>query len=102
MLGSPAADDIVADFAKSLSSKEQLGKGEFTDYLSVSFSATGYVINANGPSSLETEDTLLRLDRTFTRICLAMSMTMLFLENTLIVSPILPLTMVRLTVKLHY
>ncbi|WP_454440610.1 alkaline phosphatase family protein [Vibrio bathopelagicus] len=81
---SPAADDIVADFAKSLISKEQLGKGEFTDYLSVSFSATDYVIHANGPSSLETEDTLLRLDRTFADLFSYVD-DYVGLENTLIV-----------------
>ena len=35
-----------------------------TDYLSVSFSSTDYVGHVFGPSSLESEENLLRLDRT--------------------------------------
>jgi predicted AlkP superfamily pyrophosphatase or phosphodiesterase len=35
-----------------------------TDYLAVSFSSTDYVGHLFGPSSLEAEDNLLRLDRT--------------------------------------
>jgi Type I phosphodiesterase / nucleotide pyrophosphatase len=43
---------------------EQLGQHGVTDYLSVSFSSTDYVGHLFGPSSLEMEDNLLRLDRT--------------------------------------
>ena len=42
---------------------EQIGQDAVTDYLSVSFSSTDYVGHIFGPSSLETEDNLLRLDR---------------------------------------
>ncbi|GAM64237.1 alkaline phosphatase [Vibrio ishigakensis] len=37
---SPAGDEITADFASILLQQEQLGKGEVTDYLAVSFSLT--------------------------------------------------------------
>ena len=39
-----------------------------TDYLSVSFSATDYVGHVFGPSSLESEDNLLHLDRTLAEL----------------------------------
>ncbi|SDE71534.1 alkaline phosphatase family protein [Ruegeria marina] len=60
----PAADEITADFAKTLIDRENLGDDEITDFLGVSFSVTDYVGHFFGPSSLEAEDNLLRLDRT--------------------------------------
>ena len=42
---------------------EELGKDDIPDYLSISFSSTDYVGHLFGPSSLETEDQILRLDR---------------------------------------
>ena len=59
---SPAGDELTLDFAKMLIERESLGKDEVTDYLSVSFSSTDYVGHLFGPSSLEAEDNLLRLD----------------------------------------
>ncbi|CAA0121343.1 Alkaline phosphatase PhoV [Halioglobus japonicus] len=61
---SPAGDELVLDFAKSALVEEQLGKDSVTDYLSISFSSTDYVGHVFGPSSLESEDNILRLDRT--------------------------------------
>jgi predicted AlkP superfamily pyrophosphatase or phosphodiesterase len=61
---SPAGDRIVLDFAKQALVGEQLGADETTDYLAVSFSSTDYVGHVFGPSSLEAEDNILRLDRT--------------------------------------
>ena len=52
----------MLDFAKQALVGEQLGKDEITDYLSVSFSSTDYVGHVFGPSSLEAEDNILRLD----------------------------------------
>ena len=60
---SPAGDDLTLAFAKTLIDAEQIGQDAVTDYLSVSFSSTDYVGHIFGPSSLETEDNLLRLDR---------------------------------------
>jgi predicted AlkP superfamily pyrophosphatase or phosphodiesterase len=60
---SPAGDELVLDFTKSLLVEERLGLDETTDYLSVSFSSTDYVGHVFGPSSLEAEDNILRLDR---------------------------------------
>jgi len=59
---SPAGDALTLDFAKALIEAEQIGQDEVTDYLSVSFSSTDYVGHLFGPSSLEAEDNLLRLD----------------------------------------
>ena len=61
---SPAGDDLTLAFAKALIDAEQIGQDELTDYLSISFSSTDYVGHVFGPSSLEMEDNLLRLDRT--------------------------------------
>lgn len=60
---SPAGDELVLDFTKALLVEESLGVDETTDYLSVSFSSTDYVGHVFGPSSLEGEDNILRLDR---------------------------------------
>jgi len=60
---SPAGDDLTLDFAKTLITQEKMGADETPDYLSISFSSTDYVGHLFGPSSLESEDNLLRLDR---------------------------------------
>jgi predicted AlkP superfamily pyrophosphatase or phosphodiesterase len=43
--------------------KEELGKDEITDFLTV-FSPTDYVGHLLGPRSMELQDTYLRLDQT--------------------------------------
>jgi len=59
----PAIDELTLEFAKLVIEQEKLGAGEATDFFAVSFSATDYVGHLFGPSSLETEDNILRLDR---------------------------------------
>ena len=81
---SPAGDELVLDFAKTLLVEEQLGKDDTTDYLSVSFSSTDYVGHIFGPSSLEAEDNILRLDRTLADL-LDFVDKKVGIENTLIV-----------------
>ncbi|WNC66874.1 alkaline phosphatase family protein [Thalassotalea nanhaiensis] len=61
---SPFGDEMTAGFAKQLIHHEQLGQDNVTDYLAVSFSATDYIGHFFGASSLESEDNILRLDRT--------------------------------------
>jgi predicted AlkP superfamily pyrophosphatase or phosphodiesterase len=61
---SPAGDELTAEFAKAVIENESLGADAVPDYLAVSFSSTDYVGHLFGPSSLESEDNLLRLDRT--------------------------------------
>ena len=65
---SPAGDELTLEFAKALIKNENLGQDDVTDYLSVSFSSTDYVGHIFGPSSLESEDNLLRLDRTLAEL----------------------------------
>ncbi len=80
----PAIDELTLDFAKELINREKLGAGEATDYLAVSFSATDYVGHLFGPSSLESEDNILRLDRVLASFFAFLDET-IGLENTLIV-----------------
>jgi len=61
---SPAGDELTLDLAKVLIEAEAVGADEVTDYLSISFSSTDYVGHVFGPSSLESEDNIKRLDRT--------------------------------------
>ena len=81
---SPFGDEMTADFAKTLIDAEGLGDDDVTDYLAVSFSVTDYVGHFFGPSSLEAEDNLLRLDRTLADF-FAYVDAEVGLENTLIV-----------------
>jgi predicted AlkP superfamily pyrophosphatase or phosphodiesterase len=62
----PVGDALTLDFAKALIENEQLGRNPSgaPDYLQISFSSTDYIGHLFGPSSLETEDNILRLDRT--------------------------------------
>jgi len=62
----PIGDVLTLDFAKALVKNEKLGQnpsGE-PDYLQISFSSTDYIGHLFGPSSLESEDNIMRLDRT--------------------------------------
>lgn len=81
---SPAGDELVLDFAKKALVEEQLGMDDVTDYLSVSFSSTDYVGHMFGPSSLEAEDNILRVDSAIADL-LATVDEQVGLENTLIV-----------------
>jgi predicted AlkP superfamily pyrophosphatase or phosphodiesterase len=65
---SPAGDELTLDFAKALIDAEKIGQDEVTDFLAVSFSSTDYVGHVFGPSSLEAEDNMLRLDRTLANL----------------------------------
>ncbi len=81
---SPAGDELTLAFAKELIRQEQLGQDDVPDFLGVSFSSTDYVGHIFGPSSLETEDNLLRLDRSLADL-LAFVDQQVGLQNTLIV-----------------
>ena len=81
---SPAGDELCLKFAEELVVKEDLGKDDIPDYLSISFSSTDYVGHIFGPSSLESEDNLLRLDRTLSEL-FAFIDKQVGLKNTLIV-----------------
>ena len=81
---SPAGDELTLDFAKALLVNEEVGKDEITDFLSISFSATDYIGHVFGPNSLESEDNLLRLDRTLAELITFVDKEV-GLENTLLV-----------------
>jgi predicted AlkP superfamily pyrophosphatase or phosphodiesterase len=65
---SPVGDDLTLSFTEALIDGEKLGQGPNIDYLSVSFSSTDYVGHFLGPSSLQSEGNLLRLDRTLAEL----------------------------------
>jgi hypothetical protein len=81
---SHAGDELTLDFAKTLLDAEGLGQDEVPDFLAVSFSSTDYVGHLFGPSSLESEDNILRLDRALADL-LAHVDDRVGLENTLVV-----------------
>jgi len=60
---SPFGDDVLLDFTRALVSAESIGHDDVTDYLSVAFSSCDYIGHRYGPSSLEYEDEILRMDR---------------------------------------
>ena len=70
--------------AKAVIDNEKLGSGEATDYLAISFSSTDYVGHIFGPSSLEAEDNMLRLDKTLASLFKYVDKKV-GLDNTLIV-----------------
>ncbi len=59
----PYGNTLTRELAIEAIRKEDLGKDDVTDFLSISFSSTDYVGHAYGPLSVEVEDTYLRLDR---------------------------------------
>lgn len=63
LAATPFGDELTADFAKTLIREEKLGQGPRTDFLAVGFSATGSIGRLFGASSLEAEDTILRVDK---------------------------------------
>ncbi len=65
---SPVGDELLLDFSKALINNEQLGQDAAPDYLSISFSAVDAVNHFFGPSSLENEVVILRLDNTLAEL----------------------------------
>ena len=59
----PFGNTILKDLGKEIIKEEKLGKGENTDFLSISFSSTDYVGHQYGPHAEELVDTYLRLDQ---------------------------------------
>ncbi len=58
----PYGNSILADFAEAAVEGEKLGQNKNTDFLAISFSSTDYIGHQYGPTSVELEDTYLRLD----------------------------------------
>lgn len=59
----PFGNSFTLDMAYAAIEGEQLGMGEETDFLAVSFSSPDYIGHRFGPTSVELEDTYLRLDQ---------------------------------------
>lgn len=59
----PFGNTIVKELALAAIKGEVLGKDDFTDFLTVSFSSPDYIGHQYGPMSVEIEDTYLRLDK---------------------------------------
>lgn len=84
LIVSPIGDELTANFAETLIAAEQLGQDGVPNYLSASFSSIDAVNHFFGPSSLETEDNVLRLDRTLAGLLTFVDKSV-GLKNTLIV-----------------
>jgi hypothetical protein len=59
----PFGNNLVRDFATNLILAENLGKDDYPDLLTVTFTSMDYENNSFGPNSIEMEDTYLRLDQ---------------------------------------
>ncbi len=64
----PYGNTMTLDFALAALEGEQLGMGEETDFLALSFSSPDYIGHRFGPQSKEIEDTYLRLDQEIERL----------------------------------
>jgi predicted AlkP superfamily pyrophosphatase or phosphodiesterase len=58
----PFGNSFTTSFAIRLIEKEELGKDDITDYISICYSATDNIGHRFGPSSVEMGDAILRLD----------------------------------------
>ena len=61
--GTPMGSTLTKEFAIEAIKGENLGKGEFTDLLAVSFSSPDYIGHRYGPQAIETADCYIKLDR---------------------------------------
>ncbi len=59
----PFGNVFTRDFATAVVINEGLGKDDYTDYLSIGFSANEYIGMYFGSNSVEMQDAMLRLDR---------------------------------------
>jgi predicted AlkP superfamily pyrophosphatase or phosphodiesterase len=64
----PFGNTITKDIALAALKAENLGKGEYTDLLAISFSSPDYIGHKFGPQSIELEDTYIRLDKEIAEI----------------------------------
>ena len=69
LLAGPYGDEATAEFALELARHEGLGRNPTgaPDLLAVSFSSHDYVNHSFGPESIQSQDHLIRLDRTLAR-----------------------------------
>ncbi|MDA9356723.1 alkaline phosphatase family protein [Flavobacteriaceae bacterium] len=66
----PFGNNLTTDFALEAISNEKLGKDDFTDVLTISYSSTDYIGHNFGVDAKETQDAYLRLDLEIERLLL--------------------------------
>lgn len=59
----PFGNEILTQLAMAAVTGESMGKDEWTDFLTISFSSTDMIGHDMGPNSIEVEDTYIRLDK---------------------------------------
>ncbi|MEQ8302465.1 MAG: alkaline phosphatase family protein [Cyclobacteriaceae bacterium] len=59
----PFGNDLLSDLAFAALDGEQMGRDEWTDFLSISFSSTDKLGHSVGPNAIELEDMYIRLDK---------------------------------------
>ena len=64
----PFGNSLTTDFAIEAISNEKLGKDQFTDILTISYSSTDYIGHNFGVDAKETQDAYLRLDLEIERL----------------------------------
>lgn len=64
----PFGNSLTLDFALAAIDGEQLGKDNFTDFLTLSFSSPDYIGHNFGANSKEVQDNYLRLDKDLARL----------------------------------
>jgi predicted AlkP superfamily pyrophosphatase or phosphodiesterase len=64
----PFGNSITTDFSIATLEGEQLGKGEFTDFLAISYSSPDYIGHQFGINAIEIEDNYIRLDKDIERL----------------------------------
>jgi len=64
----PFGNNLTTDFAIKAISNEKLGKDQFTDVLTISYSSTDYIGHNFGVDAKETQDAYLRLDLEIERL----------------------------------
>ncbi|MFO7719545.1 MAG: alkaline phosphatase PafA [Gillisia sp.] len=69
---SPFGNSLTTDFAIAAMKAEELGKDNFTDFLTISYSSTDYIGHNFGVNSKEVQDTYLRLDLDLARLLRAL------------------------------
>ena len=86
LLAGPYGDEATADFSIELLKSEGIGRhpAGVPDILAVSFSSHDYINHNWGPESLQSQDHLVRLDRTLARLFAAVD-AQVGAENVLVV-----------------
>jgi len=79
----PFGNTFTKDFAITCIVNEELGKNDTTDFIAINFSSTNTIGHRFGPSSIEIEDTYIRLDRDLEHL-IAFLDEQIGIENTLI------------------